>query len=194
MSAPQKVHMQARALRVKQFPRKSCSQQQTFCFDRKHFVRVTRVCFMCCMQRACVCVSHATRMFMCCMQRACVCVSHVTRMFMCCMQRTCVCVSHATRMFMRCMQRACVLCVACNARVFYVLHATRVCFMCCTESVCLSLFVCLFGWLVGFLKSSSNIRFYRGRAPRQRLTILCAATHETELSVSAGHIILCAYE
>ena len=43
-------------------------------------------------------------------------------------------------------------------------------------------FVCLFGWLVGFLTSSSTTRLYRGRAPRQeRLTILRAATHETEL-------------
>ena len=41
-----------------------------------------------------------------------------------------------------------------------------------------SLFVCLFG----FLTSSSTTRLYRGRAPRQeRLTILRAATHETEL-------------
>ena len=40
------------------------------------------------------------------------------------------------------------------------------------------LFVCL----VGFLTSSSTTRLYRGRAPRQeRLTILRAATHETEL-------------
>ena len=40
----------------------------------------------------------------------------------------------------------------------------------------------LVGWLVGFLTSSSTTRLYRGRAPRQeRLTILCAATHETEL-------------
>ena len=40
------------------------------------------------------------------------------------------------------------------------------------------LFVCLFG----FLTSSSTTRLYRGRAPRQeRLTILRAATHETEL-------------
>ena len=37
-------------------------------------------------------------------------------------------------------------------------------------------------WLVGFLTSSSTTRLYRGRAPRQeRLTILRAATHETEL-------------
>ena len=41
-----------------------------------------------------------------------------------------------------------------------------------------NLFVCL----VGFLTSSSTTRLYRGRAPRQeRLTILRAATHETEL-------------
>ena len=40
----------------------------------------------------------------------------------------------------------------------------------------------MFGWLVGFLTSSSTTRLYRGRAPRQeRLTILRAATHETEL-------------
>ena len=39
-------------------------------------------------------------------------------------------------------------------------------------------FVCL----VGFLTSLSTTRLYRGRAPRQeRLTILRAATHETEL-------------
>ena len=36
--------------------------------------------------------------------------------------------------------------------------------------------------MVGFLTSSSTTRLYRGRAPRQeRLTILRAATHETEL-------------
>ena len=40
------------------------------------------------------------------------------------------------------------------------------------------MFVCL----VGFLTSSSTTRLYLGRAPRQeRLTILRAATHETEL-------------
>ena len=40
------------------------------------------------------------------------------------------------------------------------------------------IFFCLFG----FLTSSSTTRLYRGRAPRQeRLTILRAATHETEL-------------
>ena len=50
-------------------------------------------------------------------------------------------------------------------------------------------FVCL----VGFLTSSSTSRLYRGRAPRQRLTILRAATHETELGdhdYHDGHIIL----
>ena len=42
----------------------------------------------------------------------------------------------------------------------------------------LGLLVCLFG----FLTSSSTTRLYRGRAPRQEhLTILRAATHETEL-------------
>ena len=42
--------------------------------------------------------------------------------------------------------------------------------------------VCLFVCLFGFLTSSSTTRLYRGRAPRQeRLTILRAATHETEL-------------
>ena len=36
--------------------------------------------------------------------------------------------------------------------------------------------------LVGFLTSSSTIRLYRGRAPKtERLTILRAVTHETEL-------------
>ena len=41
-----------------------------------------------------------------------------------------------------------------------------------------TLFVCL----VGFLTSSSTTRLYRGRAPiQERLTILRAATHETEL-------------
>ena len=36
--------------------------------------------------------------------------------------------------------------------------------------------------LVGFLVSSSTTRLYRGRAPKtERLTILRAATHETEL-------------
>ena len=39
-------------------------------------------------------------------------------------------------------------------------------------------YICLFG----FLTSSSTTRLYRGRAPRQeRLTILRAVTHETEL-------------
>ena len=49
---------------------------------------------------------------------------------------------------------------------------------------------CLLGYLLlllevcffGFLTSSSTTRLYRGRAPRQEhLTILRAATHETEL-------------
>ena len=35
--------------------------------------------------------------------------------------------------------------------------------------------------MFGFLTSSSTTRLYRGRAPRQRLTSLRAATHETEL-------------
>ena len=39
----------------------------------------------------------------------------------------------------------------------------------------------LFVYLVSFLTSSSTTRLYRGRAPRQRLTILHAATYETEL-------------
>ena len=44
------------------------------------------------------------------------------------------------------------------------------------------LIACLFVCLFGFLTSSSTTRLYRGRAPRQeRLTILRAATHETEL-------------
>ena len=51
-----------------------------------------------------------------------------------------------------------------------------------TLSVLCSIFIGLVGWLVGFLTSSSTTRLYRGRAPRQeRLTILRAATHETEL-------------
>ena len=54
------------------------------------------------------------------------------------------------------------------------------------EGQCDSFLACMYfwlvGWLVGFLTSSSTTRLYRGRAPRQeRLTILCAATHETEL-------------
>ena len=48
--------------------------------------------------------------------------------------------------------------------------------------VCMCVLVCLFVCLFGFLTSSSTTRLYRGRAPRQeRLTILRAATHETEL-------------
>ena len=51
-------------------------------------------------------------------------------------------------------------------------------FVMAMEIVWKALFVCLFG----FLTSSSTTRLYRGRAPRQeRLTILRAATHETEL-------------
>ena len=43
-------------------------------------------------------------------------------------------------------------------------------------------YFCLFVCLFGFLTSSSTTRLYRGRAPRQeRLPILRAATHETEL-------------
>ena len=50
-------------------------------------------------------------------------------------------------------------------------------FSTCLETSNLCLF-CLFG----LLTSSSTTRLYRGRAPRQeRLTILRAATHETEL-------------
>ena len=46
------------------------------------------------------------------------------------------------------------------------------------QTMCFVWIVCLFG----FLTSSSTTRLYRGRAPRQeRLTILRAATHETEL-------------
>ena len=49
---------------------------------------------------------------------------------------------------------------------------------CTLDNKTVHLFVCL----VGFLTSSSTTRLYRGRAPRQeRLTILRAATHETEL-------------
>ena len=49
--------------------------------------------------------------------------------------------------------------------------------------------------MFGFLTPSSTTRLYRGRAQKtERLTILRAATHETELetmtSVSAGLIIL----
>ena len=46
----------------------------------------------------------------------------------------------------------------------------------------LSDYYCKFVCLFGFLTSSSTTRLYRGRALRQeRLTILRAATHETEL-------------
>ena len=48
--------------------------------------------------------------------------------------------------------------------------------------VCGKVMFCLFVCLLGSLTSSSTTRLYRGRAPRQeRLTILRAATHETEL-------------
>ena len=55
--------------------------------------------------------------------------------------------------------------------------------------------LCLFGWLVGFLTSSSTIRLYRGRAPRQSVWQLYVLPHmrqswEIMTSVSAGHIIL----
>ena len=39
---------------------------------------------------------------------------------------------------------------------------------------------CLFGWLVGFLMSSSTTRLDRGGSQHWCLTILRAATHETE--------------
>ena len=32
-----------------------------------------------------------------------------------------------------------------------------------------NVYICLFGWLVGFLTSSSTTRLYRGRAPRQSI-------------------------
>ena len=50
-----------------------------------------------------------------------------------------------------------------------------------TQNIQRAFLFCLF-CLFGFLTSSSTTRLYRGRAPRQeRLTILRAATHETEL-------------
>ena len=57
-----------------------------------------------------------------------------------------------------------------------------------------ALFVCLF-CLVGFLTSSSTIRLYRGRAPRQSVWQFYVLPHmrqswETMTSISAGHIIL----
>ena len=59
--------------------------------------------------------------------------------------------------------------------LYTCVHKTR---MSELKERCRALFVCLFG----FLTSSSTTRLYRGRAPRQeRLTILRAATHETEL-------------
>ena len=54
---------------------------------------------------------------------------------------------------------------------------------------------CLFGWLVGFLTSSSTTRLYRGRASRQSVWQFYVLPHrrqrrETMTSVSACHIIL----
>ena len=51
-----------------------------------------------------------------------------------------------------------------------------------------------FGWLVGFLTSSSTTKLYRGRAPRQSVWQFYVLPHmrqswETMTSVSAGHII-----
>ena len=59
----------------------------------------------------------------------------------------------------------------------------------------ISLFVCLFGWLVGFLTSSSTTRLYRGQVPRLTSdNFTCCHTRdrvgETMTSVSVGHIIL----
>ena len=56
-------------------------------------------------------------------------------------------------------------------------------------------FVCLVGWLVGFLTSSSTTRLYRGRASRQSVWQLYVLPHmrqswATMTSVSAGHILL----
>ena len=53
----------------------------------------------------------------------------------------------------------------------------------------------LFGWLVGFLTSSSTTRLYRSRAPRQSVWQFFVLPHtrqrgETMTSVSAGRIIL----
>ena len=52
-----------------------------------------------------------------------------------------------------------------------------------------------FGWLVGFLTSSSTTRLYRGRAPIQSVWQFYVLPHmrqswETMTSISAGHIIL----
>ena len=52
-----------------------------------------------------------------------------------------------------------------------------------------------FGWLFGFLTSSSTTRLYRGRAQRQSVWQFYVLPHmrqswETMASVSAGHIIL----
>ena len=53
----------------------------------------------------------------------------------------------------------------------------------------------LFGWLVGFLTSSSTTRLYRGWVPRQSVWQFYVRPHmrqrgETNTSVSGGHIIL----
>ena len=55
--------------------------------------------------------------------------------------------------------------------------------------------LCWFGWLVGFLTSSSTTRLYRGPAPRQSVWQFYVLPHmrqswETMTSISAGHIIL----
>ena len=60
---------------------------------------------------------------------------------------------------------------------------------------CMIFFVCLVGWLVGVLKSSSTTRLYRGRASRQSFWQFYVLPHmrqswETMTSVLAGHIIL----
>ena len=54
---------------------------------------------------------------------------------------------------------------------------------------------CLFGWLVGFLTSSSTTMLYRGRAPRQSVWQFYVLPHmrqswETMNSVSAGDLWL----
>ena len=63
------------------------------------------------------------------------------------------------------------------------------------QSSCRLNLLCLFGWLVSFLTSSSTTRLYRGRAPRQSILQFYVLPHmrqswETMTSVSAGHIIL----
>ena len=63
------------------------------------------------------------------------------------------------------------------------------------HAILVSFFVCLLGWLVGFLTSSSTTRLYRGRAPRQSVWQFYVLPHmrqswETMTSISVGHIIL----